>query len=70
MQGAIAMPPKCSYDWEAEEDFNAVCRAAAVNKDPKRLAKVKTLAKTKLQENKNRRDQAQAMVDMGEGKNP
>ena len=58
------------YDWEAERDFEAVCTAKAVEKDPKRMAKVKALAKKRLEENKNRRDTYQSMVDMGEGKNP
>ena len=63
--------PKCiEYDWETEADLDAVCRARAVDKDPKRLDKVKALAKKRLEENKNRRDQLQMMVDMGEGKNP
>ena len=62
---------KCiEYDWETEADLDAVCRARAVEKDPKRLDKVKALAKKRLEENKNRRDQLQMMVDMGEGKNP
>lgn len=70
MNGAIAMAKPMKYDWEAEADFEAVCRARAVEKDPKRMAKVKALAKSKLEENKARRDSMQAMVDMGEGKNP
>lgn len=58
------------YDWETEADLDAVCRARAVEKDPKRMDKVKALAKKRLDDNKKRLDTAQALVDMGEGKNP
>ena len=64
------MPKLSKYDWETESDLEAICRAKCVEKDPKRLAKVKALAKQKLEENKARRDSMQTMVDMGEGKNP
>lgn len=64
----------CDNEWEKnyqiERDFDAVCRARAVEKDPERMKKVKEMAKKKLEDNKARRDEAQAMVDMGEGKNP
>jgi hypothetical protein len=56
--------------WETEQDLDAMCRAKAVMKDPKRMEECKKLAKERLDENKNRRDQLQMMVDMGEGKNP
>ena len=57
------------YDWECERDLEAVCRAEAVEKDPARMEKVKKLAAKKLSESKARREEAQAMIDLGEGKN-
>ncbi len=56
--------------WQIEGDLEALTRAIAVRKDPDRMKKVKELAKKRLEENKIRRDQAQQMVDMGEGKDP
>lgn len=64
-----ALCSPCEWDYECEEDLRAVARAAAVNKDPERLAKVKKLAAQKLEENKNRLAEIQDMVDLGEGKN-
>lgn len=57
-------------DWETQADLDALCRAEACKKDPKRMEKCKALAKKRLDENKMRRDQMQSMVNMGEGKNP
>jgi hypothetical protein len=54
--------------WEIESDLEALCRAEAVRKDPKRMEACRKLAKEKLEESKKRRDQLQSMVDMGEGK--
>lgn len=56
--------------WEIEADLDALCRAEAVKKDPKRMEACRKMAKEKLEENKKRRDQYQGLVDMGEGKNP
>lgn len=64
---AIAM---CDQEWEIERDLDSVVRARAVEKDPERMKKVKALAKKRLEDNKRRRDEMQALVDMGEGKNP
>jgi adenine-specific DNA glycosylase len=60
----------CDEEWEIERDLDAIVRAKAVQKDPERMKKVRALAKKRIDENKRRRDAAQAMVDMGEGKNP
>lgn len=65
-QGLVA----CDQDWEIERDLDAVVRARAVEKDPERMKKVKALARKRLEDNKRRRDEMQALVDMGEGKNP
>lgn len=71
-KGTAASEICCSPDmnsWECEEDLRAVARAAAVNKDPERMAKVQKLAARKLEESKNRLSEAQTMIDLGEGKN-
>lgn len=36
--------------WQAEDDLRTLQRALEINKDPKRLAAAKALAKTKLDE--------------------
>lgn len=60
----------CDQEWEIERDLEAVVRAKAVAKDPERMKKVQALAKQQLEESKRRRDQEQAKIDIGEGKNP
>ncbi len=55
-------------DWQVEQDLRAICRAQAVEKDPERMAKVKALAKKRLDENKINLAEQQKMVDLGEGK--
>lgn len=59
-------------DWEKqyqiEEDLRSLARAAAVKKDPERMKEVKVLAKKKLDESKRRKDEAETMVNLGEGK--
>jgi len=67
-KGTAAAMPCCDVDWEIEADMRALARAADVQKDPERLKKVKELAKQKLDESKAKRDEAQKMVDLGEGK--
>lgn len=57
-------------EYEIEADLEALCRAEAVKKDPKRMEACRKMAKAKLETNKARRDQHQKMVDLGEGKNP
>lgn len=37
-------------DWEAEDDLRILTRAAEIKSDPKRMARVKELAKKRLQE--------------------
>ena len=56
--------------WEIEADLEALCRAAAVKKDPERMKACQKMAKERLEESKKRHAQTQMMVDMGEGKNP
>ena len=57
-------------EWQTEEDLRAVARAVAIQKDPERMKKVKALAKKKLDESKRRKDVAEEMIKLGEGKNP
>ncbi len=70
MGNTVASDDKWQREWEIERDLEALCRAEAVKKDPKRLERAKALAKKKLEENKARLAETQRMVDMGEGKNP
>ena len=35
-------------DWETENDLRTMCESEAIEKDPKRLAKVQALAKKKM----------------------
>ena len=70
MGNTVASDDKWQREWEIERDLEALCRAEAVKKDPKRLERAKALAKKKLDENKARLAETQRMVDMGEGKNP
>jgi len=53
-------------DWEVEEDLRAVARADAVRSDPDRMKKVKALAKTKLDESKRKKEEAQKMIELGQ----
>jgi hypothetical protein len=55
-------------EYEVERDLDALTRAAAVKKDPKRMDAVRAMAKKKIEEYKKRRDEEQAKVDLGEGK--
>lgn len=57
-------------EWETEADLDALCRAAAVKKDPDRMKRCQALAKKRLSDSKSRLATAQNMVDMGEGKMP
>jgi hypothetical protein len=58
-----------NMDWdkkyEIERDLDALCRAEAVKSDPDRMAICKKLAKEKLDESKRKKEEAQAMIDMG-----
>lgn len=37
-------------DWQVEHDLRTICAAREIEKDPKRMAKVKELAKRKMTE--------------------
>ncbi len=52
-------------DWEVEEDLRAIARADAVKADPERMKAVKALAKQKLDESKQKKEEAQRMIDLG-----
>lgn len=59
-------------DWEKqyqiEEDLRSLARASAVKKDPDRMKEVKALAKKKIDESKRKKEEAETMIDLGEGK--
>ncbi len=67
MKGTIS---KMDWDkrYEIEEDLRCLARAAAVKKDPKRMEKVKQLAKEKLEEYKRQEEEKKTLVSLGEGK--
>lgn len=48
MKSKISKAPVSSDDWQVEEDLRTICRAKEIQKDPKRMAKVKELAKSKM----------------------
>jgi hypothetical protein len=52
-------------EWEVSRDLEAVCRADAVKVDPERMKKVRALAAKRLDESKRKKDEAQAMIDLG-----
>ena len=54
--------------WQVEEDLRALARAKGVQSDPKRMEKVRALAKEKLSENRRRQEEANELVELGEGK--
>jgi hypothetical protein len=58
--------------YEAEEDLRVLTRAAAVRKDPDRMARCKAMAKEKLEETQRRKDdaisEANMMEKMADGK--
>lgn len=73
MSGKLAEVSKVKQnEWEKqyqiEEDLRSLARAAAVKKDPERMKEVKVLAKKKLDESKRRKDEAETMINLGEGK--
>ena len=65
---ATAAEPYSDEEWEVRGDLEAIARAEAVRKDPDRMAKVKALAAKRLEENKRRQEEANTLVDLGEGK--
>jgi hypothetical protein len=64
-KSSLGIQPTSPEDWECEEDLRAVARAKAVESDPDRMKKVKSLAKTKLDESMRRKEEAQRMIDLG-----
>lgn len=69
-KSCIASDKDWEKKWQIEADFDAVCRAKAVEKDPARMDAVRKFAKEKLADNKNQLAATQAKIDLGEGKNP
>jgi len=56
--------------WEVENDLRALARAKAVREDPERMKRACALAKERLDENKGKREEADMLIKMGEGKHP
>lgn len=57
--------PISDEDWETQRDLEALARAKAVESDPERMKKVKELAKRKLEESKDKKEEAQRLIDLG-----
>lgn len=47
-KGVVAVNPVGMEDWQIEEDLRTLQRAEEIEKDPKRFARVKALARKKL----------------------
>lgn len=62
-----AAKPMSEEDWQIDCDLRAVAQAAAVKADPERMKKVRALAKKKLDESKRKKDEAQMLIDLGQG---
>lgn len=65
-KGRLTCEPYNPERWETEEDLRAIARADAVKADPERMKKVKALAKEKLEESKQKKEEAQKMIDLGQ----
>ena len=59
--------PMTNEEWEVESDLRAIARATSVKKDPERMKKVKAMAAKMLEENKRKKDEAQQLIDLGQG---
>jgi hypothetical protein len=59
--------PVDTQRWEAEDDLRAFARVAAVKKDPERMARMKAMAKEKLDESKGKKAEAEVLIRMGQG---
>jgi hypothetical protein len=53
--------------WEAEDDLRAFARVEAVKKDPERMARMKKMAREKLDESKAKKAEAEMLIKMGQG---
>lgn len=47
---ALISARKMEDDWQAEEDLRTMIRCEEIEKDPKRLARVQALAKSRMME--------------------
>jgi hypothetical protein len=52
-------------DWEKDQDVDALVRASAIKKDPKRHAAAKAHARKKAGEYQKRKDEATAALALG-----
>ncbi len=63
VKGGMAMP-RTEDDWRCEEDLRAYSRAQTIQKDPDRMKKMQSLAKQKVQEFQDRKEEAQVVIDL------
>jgi hypothetical protein len=65
---SLAAPePYDQQRWEAEDDLRAFARVEAVKKDPERMARMKKMAREKLDESKAKKAEAEMLIKMGQG---
>jgi hypothetical protein len=57
-----------SLSYEAEDDLRVVARACVIKNDPERMKAVKKRAKELLDESKFKKEEAEKMISLGEGK--
>ena len=69
-KGLVATAGKDEWEnrYEMDEDVRSLARAAAIKKDPERLARAMKHAKTMKAEHMKRRDESAAIVKMAETK--
>lgn len=67
-KGNVSDVPMRMNEYEVEQDLDAIARAHAVSKDPERMKKVKTLAKTKIAENQRKKEEAEHAIKLGKEK--
>jgi hypothetical protein len=53
-------------EWEAEQDARALARADACRSDPDRLSRAQAWAKKKLDESRQKKAEAEKMIELGE----
>ena len=64
-KGKSTVQPDYEKEWEKDQDVDALVRASAIKKDPKRHAEAKVHAKKKAAEYQKRKDEATAALALG-----
>ena len=57
--------PYSNERWEIERDMESLARADAVKANPERMKKVQMMAKERLEDSKRKKEEAQALIDLG-----